>query len=110
MRLVEHARAMLQHFDETRLVERRIGVRRTGEARHAAGDRRGDLGFERRLVLEARLAQPRGEVDEARRDDQSRSIDDAIGTPAGRRVADRGDPAVRDIDVADAIHAAARDR
>jgi len=30
MRLVERARAVLQHLDQARLVERRVGVRRTG--------------------------------------------------------------------------------
>ena len=59
VRLVERARAVLQHLDETGLVERRIGVGRAGEAGHAAGDRRAHFRFERRLVFEARLAQAR---------------------------------------------------
>jgi hypothetical protein len=57
MRLVERARAVLQHLHEARLVQRRVGVGRTGEARDSAGDGRLHLRFERRLVLEAGLAQ-----------------------------------------------------
>ena len=99
VRLVERARAVLQHLDQPGLVERRIGVRRTREARHAAGDRRLHFGFERRLVLEARLAQPRGEIDESGRRRQSRarrSCGPAASPTAPRSIA--SDPAVGDVE------------
>ena len=44
-----------------------------------AGDGRVHLGLERRLVLVAGLAQPRGEVDEARRQHQAFRVDDTVG-------------------------------
>ncbi len=69
-REVEAGRAPREHLDQPRLVERRIGVGRAGEAGDAAGDRREHLRLERRLVLEARLAQPRREVDQPRRHDE----------------------------------------
>ena len=111
VRLVERARAVLQHLDQARLVERRIGVRRTGEARHAAGDRRRHLRLERRLVLEPGLAQPRGEVDEARarRRARARRSRASACQPAGA-ASTRGDRAVGDVQRAVAIDAAARDR
>ena len=73
VRLVERARAVLQHLDQPRLVERRIGVGRTGETRDAAGHRRRHLRLECRLVLEPRLAQPRREVDQTRARRRGRS-------------------------------------
>jgi hypothetical protein len=93
--------APAQHVDQPGLVERRVGVRRAGEAGDAAGERGGHLRFERRLVLVARLAQARGEVDEARRDDQALGIDDAVGLAAFRR-----NLPVSDENVADAVLAA----
>ena len=96
VRLIERAGAILEHLDQPRLVERRIGVRRASEARDAAGDRRLHLRLQRRLVLEAGLAQPRGKVDETRTDDQPLCVDDAVRAPAGRGVADRRDLAGRD--------------
>ena len=78
VRALERLRAPAQHVDEARLVERRIGVRRAGEAGHAARHRGVHFRFERRLVLVARLAQPRREVDEARRDDQALRVDGAV--------------------------------
>src|SRR5204862_1784476 len=92
-----------QHIDQSGLVERRIGIRRTGEARYAAGDRRLHLGLERRLVFETRLAQPRRDIDEARRRHQPLGIDRALR--AGELLADL---AVGDVQVALAVPAARR--
>jgi hypothetical protein len=88
-------RAELEHLDQARLVEHRVGVGRAHQARDAAGDRRGHLGFERRLVLVAGLAQPR-QVDEAGRDDQAGRVDGPVRVETGRSRAERGDLAVRD--------------
>ncbi len=66
VRAVQRPCAMLQHLDQPGLVERRIGVGRTDQRRHAAGQRRVDLRLERRAVFGTRLAQPRRQVDEAR--------------------------------------------
>jgi hypothetical protein len=71
VRLMERASAVLQHLDQTRLVERRIGVRRTREARHPSSHGGVHLRFERGLVFEARLAQARRKVDESRADDEA---------------------------------------
>ncbi len=98
MRLVQQSRAVLEHFDETRLVERRIGVGRAREAGHPTRNRRVHFGFERGLVLEARLAQPRGQVDETGRDDEALGVDDAARAPSAGRLADRGNLARRDVD------------
>src|SRR5215470_1338731 len=89
-RQIEAGGATGEHLDEARLVERRIGVGRAGEARDAAGDGREHLRFERRLVLESGLPQPRGEVDEAGRDDEARSVEHALRLepPRGRANAD----------------------
>src|SRR5205085_7773660 len=58
------------------------------------------LRLERRLVLEARLAQARRDVDEARRHHQPSGIDHAVG------LALLGDLAVGDEHVADAVTSA----
>ncbi len=91
VRLADLPRAVLQHLDEAGLVERRIGVGRARKAGDAAGRRRGELRFERRLVLETRLAQPRGEIDESRTHDATGGIDHPVGPPVARRFADARD-------------------
>ena len=103
VRLVERARAMLQHLDQARLVERGIGIRRTGETRHASRHGRVHLGFERGLVFETRLAQPRGEIDQTRTDDHPPRLEHAIGAPAGRRRAHCDHRTGRDVERRDAI-------
>ena len=71
--------APAQHVDQARLVERRVGVRRAGEAGDAARDRGVHFRLERRLVLLARLAQPRRQVDEAGRHHQAFRVDGLVG-------------------------------
>ena len=105
---VQAGRAPREHLDQPRLVERRIGVGRAGEAGDAAGDRGEHLRLERRLVLEARLAQPRGEVDEPRRDDEAGGVDDSVGREALGRAGDAGDPALGDVEVGGAVDAVLR--
>ena len=51
--------AELEHLDQARLVEHRVGVGRADQAGDAAGDRRGQLRLEHAFVLVARLAQAR---------------------------------------------------
>ncbi len=89
VRAIGQPRALLEHFDETGLVERRVGVGGAGEAGHAAGHRRVHLRFQRRLVFESGLAQPRGEIDQSRRHDAAGGVEHASGLPARRRRADR---------------------
>ncbi len=67
----ERLRAPAQHVDQARLVERRISIGRTGEAGDAAGDGGVHFRLQSGLVLLARLAQPRRQVDESRGDDQA---------------------------------------
>jgi len=57
---IQTFRAVLEHFHKARFIERRVGVGGTGEARDAARDRGLHFRCERRLVFEARFAQPRG--------------------------------------------------
>ncbi len=47
-------------------------------------------------MLEAGLAQPRGEIDQAGRHHETGGVDDAIGAKARRRIADRRDPTFGD--------------
>ncbi len=105
IRQVERASAVLQHLDQTRLVEGRIGVRRTREARHPSGHSRVHFGFERGLVFEARLAQPRGQIDESGADDKSARVDRAFRCPARRRRAHRNHLAPGNVDRRDAVDA-----
>ena len=53
---VEIAGAELEHLDQARLVEHRLGVGRADQAGDAAGDRRRELRLEHAFVLVARLA------------------------------------------------------
>ncbi len=93
------AGAVGQHFDQAGLVKHRVGVRRAGQPRHAAGGGGGHFGFERGAVFEARLAQARGEVDQAGTDDAAGGIQHAVGFEARRRVADADDAAGGDEQV-----------
>jgi hypothetical protein len=91
--------AELEHFDQARLVEHGVGVGRAHQAGHAARDGRGHFALQHAFVFVARLAQARGEVHEARRDDAARGVDGAVGLEAGGQAADAGDLAVGDGDV-----------
>ncbi len=99
---------MLEHLDQARLVERRIGVGRTREARDAARDRCRHLRFERGLVLEARLAQSRGKVDESRCDDETARVDDTRRVPSRRPRIDTCNDAIGQVKRTFAIDAARR--
>ena len=66
--------AELEHLDEARLVERRVGVGRADEARHAARDRRAPSRTRASPSCSRPGSRSRAdEVDEARRDDQRRA-------------------------------------
>ncbi len=107
VRLIEQARAMLEHLDQARLVERRIGVRRAGQVGNAAGDRRRHFRFERGLVFESRLAQPRRRSIKPGQTTRPVASMHAVGMPARRRRAQRRDLAGGDVDGRDAIDSAA---
>ncbi len=94
--LVERARTVLEHLDQSGLVERRIGVRRTREARHAPRHCGGHLRFERSLVLEPGLAQTHGEIDQPRRDDHAAHVERAIGAPPAGAAIDTRHHAIGD--------------
>ena len=98
MRLVERARTMLEHLDQSGLVERRIGIGRAGKACDAARNRGCHFRFERRLVFESGLAQPRRSVDQTGTDDEPRRVEHPLGMPALRRIAHRGDLARGDVE------------
>ncbi len=67
-----------------------------------AGRRRRGLAGDGGLVLLAGLAQPGAQVDESGADHLAAGVERAIGAEAGRGGADRGDAAVRDVQVASA--------
>jgi hypothetical protein len=107
-RLRQRLGAPAQHVHQPRFVQRRVGVGRAGQAGHPAGHCGMHLGFQRRLVLEARLAQPRADVHEARGDDEALRIDGIVGLrPAGGCV-ERHDALAFDQHVADGVPAACR--
>ena len=108
MRLVEILGAELEHFHQTRLVERWVGVRRAGQAGDAAGNGRLHFGFECRQIFKARFAQAYGEIDQSGTDDTTGRIDDAVGGESRRRIADGNDLACGDKDIAFGIHAVLR--
>ncbi len=89
-----------EHLDQAGLVEHGVGVGRAHQAGDAAGHGRGHLALEHALVLVAGFAQPRGEVDQAGRDDAAAGVEGALGLEAGGdAVADAGDLSVGDGDV-----------
>jgi hypothetical protein len=92
---IEHARAMLEHFDQTGLVQHRIGVGRAGEAGDAARHRRRHFGFQRGAIFEPRLAQSGAQIDQARRDDEAGCIDHAVGVETLGRLAPARPPCRR---------------
>ena len=67
--------AVLQHFHQARLIQRRVGVGRASQRRHASGHGGLHLGFQRGLVFEAWLAQAGGQVHQPRRHHQARAVD-----------------------------------
>ena len=88
MRQIERASAVLQHLNQARLVQRRVGVGRTGKARDPARDRCLQLRFESRLVFEAGLPQARGNIDQSGADDHAGGVDHPVGVPSRRCRAD----------------------
>ena len=103
MRLIEIARPMLEHLDQTRLIEHRIGIRRTDQTGDTTGERGLHLGFECGLVFEARLTQPRRQIDQPWADHQPAGIDHPLGNKARRRRIDRDDASVVQMKMSDAI-------
>ena len=99
VRQVKRLGAMLEHFHQAGLVQRRIGVGRTGEAGDAARRRGQHFRFQRRLVFVAGFAQARRQVDQARADHQAGGVEHAVGIEAGRRLAHGGDLAGGDKQV-----------
>ena len=95
-RLVQRARAVLEHLHQARLIQRRIGIGRTGQRGHPARHRRIHLGFQRGLVFVARLAQARGNIDQTGHHDQAGGIDHLLRHKTLRRLADRSDALVGD--------------
>ena len=106
--LVEHARAVLEHFDQAGFVEHRIGVGRAHQRGHAALHRCLQLGLQGGLVFVARLAQARRQVDQAGSDHQAGRVDGLVGVEARRGGAERRDPAVGDEQVLRCVDAVRR--
>ena len=65
MGLGQQPRAVLEHFHQTRLIERWVGIGWADQSGYTASDGCTHLGFQRGLVFETRLTQPRRQVDEA---------------------------------------------
>ena len=96
VRAVQLVRAKPQHFDESRLVQDRIGIGRASERGDAPRNSRRHFRIERRLVFIAGLTQPRRQIDEPRRDAKPLRIDRFVCFEACGRGADCGDLAVGD--------------
>ena len=62
-------RAMLEHLNQTGLIQWRISVGRTSERSHATTDRGEHLGLERGLVFKTGFAQSRRQINQAWRYD-----------------------------------------
>ncbi len=105
---IETLGPVLEHLHQTRLVERRVGVGRAGETRDAARDRGLHFRRERRLVLETRFSQARGEVDQARAHHQAIRGYRALGAKSRGGLAECGDFSVRHEDVLFRIDAVPR--
>ena len=85
-RLVEPARAVLEHLDQARLVERRVGVRRARQRGDAAGERR----------AASRIRASPGTRSRARASARHRSTSPGATTSRARRArARRGSPPAR---------------
>ena len=76
------ARAALDVLGHRRRVVHRVGVRHAAHRGVAAGRRRAGAGLDVFLVLLARLAQVRVQVDEAGREPQARRLDHLVGNAA----------------------------
>ena len=100
-RVGERPRAPAQHVHQPRLVQRRIGVGRAGDAGDAARDGSLHLGFERGLVFEPRFAQPRADVDQPGCDDKAFCLDHLVGACVLRGSVERGDALTVDQNVPD---------
>ena len=96
VRLVQAACAMHQHFNQTWLVQHRIGIGRTDQTGDATGQCRLQFGFQRGLVFITGFAQAHRQVDETGSDDQTGSVYGLVGLEASGRLADGGDFAVDD--------------
>ena len=106
VRLIKTARPMLEHLDQTWLIKDRIGIRRTDQTGDTAGECGLHLGLERRLVLKARLAQTRRQIDQARADHQPAGIDHPLVHEARRRRVESNDTTAIDMKMADAVETA----
>ena len=102
-RLVQVARAELEHFNQARFIQRRVGVRRAGETGDPAGSGSGHFRSQRGLVLKARLAQARRQIHQSGAYDFAGGVNGAVGDKAIRRGAHRDDLARRDIDITHGI-------
>ena len=106
--LVLRLGAVFQHFHQARLIQHRIGVGRAHQARDAALQGRLQFRFQRRLVFVARLAQARGQVDQAGGHHQAGRVKGGISRETGRGAAHGQHFAIGDKQVLQAIDAVGR--
>ena len=106
--LAQFLRAELQHLDQARFVEHRVGVGRAHQAGHATGNRCRHFGLQHARVLVAGFAQPYRQVDQPRRDDAARRINDAVGMKIGADILDRDDLCVGQRQIAALVKTARR--
>ena len=106
--LAELARHAVDQFDHRGVVDHRTGVRCAQHRGDAAGRRRGRLAGQRRLVLVARFAQVRGQVDQAGADDAAARVDHLVGGELGRCITDRDHGLAVDVQVEAVVDAVRR--
>ena len=106
--LVLRLGAVFQHFHQARLIKHGVGVGRADQARDAALQGSLQFRFQGRLVFVARLAQARGQVDQAGGHHQAGSIKGGIGPETGRDAAHGQHFAIGDKQVLQAIDAVGR--
>ncbi|MNT56802.1 hypothetical protein D3C72_1941320 [compost metagenome] len=106
--LVLRLGAVFQHLHQPRLIEHGVRVGRADQARDATLQRRLQFRFQRRLVFVARLAQARGQVDQAGGNHQAGRVERGVGLEAGRGAAHGQYLAVGDKQVLQAIDAVGR--
>ena len=106
-RLVQIARAVLQHLHQTGLVQRRVGVGQADQTGHATGHGGGHFRLQHAFVFMPRFAQAHRQIDQAGRNHQAARVDAAVGvevgTDAAVLIAEADDATGGDGHVADAV-------
>ena len=111
VRLVSGGSTIFEHFDESRFVQYRVGIRRADQTGDTAGDGGLHFGFQGGLVFVSRLTEASRQIDKSGCDDQSAGINGSVRSEAGYRLAGFGNGenfSVGNGDASDAVGLAGR--